>query len=357
MMFGFSLVRQLEISLAAALAVFVLSAPGWGADEDWAVKMFDHTSHDFGVVARGAKAEHVFTIENIYEEDAHVTSVRSSCGCTKPQINRQLLKTWEKAQVTAVIDTRGFLGRKDATVTVSFELMVAGKPVTGEVQLHVHCFIRGDVVLQPGAIQFGTIAQGTAARQRTSVSYAGRDDWRIERVESANPHLIPHVVQTAKAPGQVTYDLSVTLKEDTPVGYIRDFLFLVTNDYNAQSARVPVAVEGIITSAVTVHPSPLMLGLVETGQSVTKPLVVQGAAPFRIAAVQCDDPRFKLSVPSGTKTLHLVPITFRAGQAPGSVNVTVSIQTEPATGAAVRVPVQVQITEPSSATPASGVVF
>ena len=44
--------------------------------QDWAKAMFDHTSHDFGVVARGAKVEHRFVIENIYEEDAHIQSVR-----------------------------------------------------------------------------------------------------------------------------------------------------------------------------------------------------------------------------------------------------------------------------------------
>ena len=36
--------------------------------QQWAKEMFDHTSHDFGTVARGAKMEHRFTLENIYEE-------------------------------------------------------------------------------------------------------------------------------------------------------------------------------------------------------------------------------------------------------------------------------------------------
>ena len=37
--------------------------------------MFDHTTHDFGVVARGAKVEHRFVVENNYEEDIHIESV------------------------------------------------------------------------------------------------------------------------------------------------------------------------------------------------------------------------------------------------------------------------------------------
>ena len=61
-------------------------APRRPRRQDWARKMFDDTTtHDFGVVARGAKAEHRFVIENIYEEDAHIKSVTSSCQCSKPQ--------------------------------------------------------------------------------------------------------------------------------------------------------------------------------------------------------------------------------------------------------------------------------
>ena len=68
--------------------------------------MFDHTSYDFGVVARGAKAEHRFKIENIYVEDAHIKSVKSSCGCTSPVATKDRLKTWDTSDVVVDIDTR-----------------------------------------------------------------------------------------------------------------------------------------------------------------------------------------------------------------------------------------------------------
>ena len=50
--------------------------------QEWARKMFDSTEHKFGTVAKGAKAEHRFQIKNLYEEDVHISGVRSSCGCT-----------------------------------------------------------------------------------------------------------------------------------------------------------------------------------------------------------------------------------------------------------------------------------
>ncbi len=52
--------------LIAALAV----SPCFG--QEWAKKMFKETEHDFGTVARGAKAEYRFVFENIYLEDIHI---------------------------------------------------------------------------------------------------------------------------------------------------------------------------------------------------------------------------------------------------------------------------------------------
>jgi len=311
--------------------------------------MFDRTSYDFGTVARGAKVEHRFVVENIYQEDAHIASVSSSCGCTTPQINKRDLKTWEKTEIVAMLDTRGYSGRKDSTITVLFD-----RPFSAEVQLHVHTFIRSDIVVQPGAIQFGSLGQGTAAKQNVTVSYAGRDDWRIEKVECANPHIEARAVETGRSPGQVNYRLSVKLKEDAPAGYIRDQLVLVTNDLDARAARVPVAVEGVVVPALTIRPSPLLMGAVETGQPLTKNLVIQGKTPFRIVAVHSTDDRFQCKVSSDAKTVHVLPVTFlpKAGSpAENAVGAKLRIETDQSGVKAVEVDVSVQPTPTATTKP------
>ncbi len=309
--------------------------------QDWAKAMFNATSHDFGVVARGAKVEYRFIVENIYEEDAHIQSVSSSCGCTTPTVNRNLLKTWEKAEIVTTIDTRGFLGRKDATVTVVFD-----KPFPAEVQLHVHTYIRSDIVVQPGAVSFGSVTEGAGAKQTVNVSYAGRDDWRIVRVESANPNIEAIAAETKRTPGQVGYSLSVQLKADAPPGYIRDQLVLVTNDFDARAARVPVAVEGVIVSTLSVRPSPLMMGVVEAGSSVTRNIVVQGREPFKVVTVTCTDPRFRCRTTDESKSAHVLPVSFAAdGDVPekGQVRAKIWIETNLAGGHKAELDVSVQV--------------
>jgi hypothetical protein len=311
--------------------------------QDWARKMFDHAEHDFGTVARGAKAEHRFTIENIYREDVHIVSVSSSCGCTKPTVTSNLIKSRQKAELVATVDTRSFIGHREAALKVVFD-----QPFPAEVIVRVTCYIRSDVVVQPGVIDFGSVSQGTAVQRDASVDYAGRPDWRVTAVEVSNPHFEVQMLETSRDQGQVKYHLSVALRADTPAGYIKDQLVLVTNDTNERTARVPVPVEAAVTPGLTVRPSPLMLGVVNTGESVTKHLVAQSQTPFRVTGVRCSDPRFRFEVPSGAKSLHLIPVTFAAGPRAGNVNEVIHIQTDSA-GSAFDVNVSVRVVDPHAA--------
>ena len=121
--------------IQAAVMVLALVTPALGVD--WTTKMFETTSHDFGTVARGERAEFQFVLENLYVEDVHISAVRASCSCTTPEIKVATLKTHEKGAIVAKFNTAAFLGAKGATLTVTFD-----KPFLAEMQLQV----RGTVV-------------------------------------------------------------------------------------------------------------------------------------------------------------------------------------------------------------------
>jgi hypothetical protein len=175
------------------------------------------------------------------------------------------------------------------------------------------------------------------------IDYAGRDDWQIMGVESANPHLLARAVETSRASGQVTYDLVVELAADAPVGYLREHLMLVTNDKNTKAARVPVPVEGNVVSAVTVRPSPLLLGVVHAGKPVTRQLVVRGAQPFRIVAAECNDKRFQCRLPQEEKPVQVVPVTFVSDEPSGQVTGTIYLQTDQGAPEKLAVEAHVQV--------------
>ncbi len=309
-----------KITLAAALV-----AATWcpALAQEWATKMFQTTSHDFGSVARAAKAEFEFVLENIYLEDVHIAAVRSSCGCTTPSIKNASLKTYEKGVILAHFNTDKFLGSKGATLTVTLD-----KPFYAEVQLQVAGYIRSDVVLSPGEVDFGSVDQGTPVEKSVAISYAGRDDWEITGVQSPNPHISAKVVETSRGGGQVSYNLVVKMDGKASPGELSDHLLLVTNDQ--YSTQITVDMEGVVKSGVVVSPSSLFLGVVQPGQKVTKQLVVKGNKPFRIVGVDCDDKRFKFdtSSDSSPKAIHLIPVTYVAGSEPGQVTKTIRIETD-----------------------------
>ena len=323
--------------------VLLLGLAASACGQDWAKKMFSDTSHDFGKVARGAKVEYKFTIENIYEEDAHISACYSSCECTTPQLDKRFLKTWEKAELTALVNTRDYFGQRDVTITVKFDA-----PFPAEVQVHIHAHIRSDVVVQPEEVQFGTVKLGSTLQRQVRINYAGRGDWKILSVESANPALQTQLVETARVGNKVSYDLITTLKGDAPVGYIKDNLFLVTNDSVTQTTRFPVPVEAIVASPLTVQPSPLMIGVLKKGQSATKQLVVRSTAtvptPFHITAVRCEDPRFEVKPSNDARPMHLLPVIFKGADTEGRITAKLRLETDLPNVEPVDVMVNVQVT-------------
>lgn len=180
-----------RLHVPSLLVAFLLAAPC--AAQEWADKMFETRSHDFGTIARAAKAEFAFELTNLYLEDVHIANVRASCGCTTPRIEKETLKTYEKGAIIAHINSESFLGRQGATLTVTID-----KPLYAEVQLQVKVYVYSDVLLEPSSVALGSIARGNPVERTISVRYSGRSDWQIVEVKSNNPHLTGTVTETSR---------------------------------------------------------------------------------------------------------------------------------------------------------------
>ena len=313
-----------RLVIAAAVFLFV----GSTADAaEWAKKLFSEFSHDFGTVARAAKVDHTFEIVNPFKETIHIASVRASCGCSTPTITKDTLKTWEKGGIHVRYNTHAFTGQKGATITV-----VIDQPYYAEVQLSVKGYIRSDVVFSPGVISFDPIEEGEVAESSVSVHYAGRSDWQIVDVLSANTSFEVELDETKREAGRVGYNLLLRVKDTMQAGFFNDQLILVTNDQRA--TQVPLRVEGRVVPSLTVSPASLFLGVVKPGEQVKKTLVVRGKSPFKITKVACEDGCFEFQPSQETKALHLVPLVFTAHE-PGKIAQNIRIETDLGNGSTV----------------------
>jgi Protein of unknown function (DUF1573) len=300
----------------------VLGTAGQLFADGWADKMFAERTHDFGPVPRAAKIEYSFPIKNVYKEDVHIAAVRSSCGCTLPRIEKDTLKTHEQGSIIAEFNTRGFFGQHGAHVTV-----VIDRPQYAEVHLDVKGYIRTDVVVDPGQVNFGTVEEGSAAERKITVEFAGRQDWKVLEVKPGSSAVTAQLKEVRRDAGRVSYELDVKLADTAPAGYLRDQLTLVTNDKRAP--ELAVVVEGRVTPELMVSPSSLMLGILQPGQTVTKQLVIRAKRPFRITSLQAGDAKFSYKLAADeAKPVHVVPVTFTADEQPGKIARRVRVETD-----------------------------
>ncbi|HBU37381.1 MAG TPA: hypothetical protein DEB70_06195 [Planctomycetaceae bacterium] len=316
------------------LGTALLAVPA--SAQEWAEKMFSVTSHNFGTVAKGSKTEFRFIYRNLYEEDVHVSSVRTSCGCTQPAITKKLIETHETGEIVAAFNTRTFLGQHGATLTVTFD-----QPFYAEVQLRVAGNIRGDVTFEPASVNLGNVDLGRGAEQVVRVTHMGSTPWEITDVRSANVNFEVLLSKPQHTGSQSAYDLTLRLKPDAPAGYINDQLILVTDDPRA--SQIPMDVEGRVVAEVTVSPQLLALGNVLPGGSVTKNIVVRANRPFCVTGIVCNDGCLSCPAKETPAKVHILPVTFQAGDVGGQVERELTITTDLGDGAVPVVTVQAMV--------------
>jgi hypothetical protein len=307
----------------SGFAVILLTASSLPA-QDWARNLLATTEHDFGSVVQGAKAEYAFVITNNLQSDVHIASVRTSCGCTTPSIanDKRTLKTYEQGAILAHLNSDTHVGRRAATLTVTFD-----RPYYAEVQLQIRALVHTDVLMAPASVQFGAVEQGKASEARVRIYRADLPNWQIRGVRLSDPNLQGEVIEVARRGSEVWYDLKVRLAPTVSPRYVGDYAVLTTNDPNMAQMRVQV--EGQVRPNVLVSPADLFLGVMQIGQKVTKPLVVRADKPFRIKAITGDKASFEIPAPPGdARAVHVVPVTFVAGAEVGKVVKTIHIETD-----------------------------
>lgn len=292
-----------KASLLSLIVLLACSAVARGAD--WAESLFDETSHNFGNVPRGIQVRHVFKITNRLAQPVHIAKLDKTCGCASAVAAKDTLQPGESTELEAVMDTTKFVAHKDSNVIVDFD-----QPFIARVYLRIVAEIRQDVVMNPGRVDFGTVAKGTAPTRTLDVDYAGRNDWTIKEVKNPNESLTADLKETRRGDGRVGYRLTVHLKPETSTGNHKGELTLITDD--PASPKIPVTVQAKIEPDIKLSTNSLFLGTVRPGQTVAQKLLVQGKKPFHISKIEADSSAFELIAPAEAKPLHILTVTFRA---------------------------------------------
>lgn len=312
-------------SVVATLAASVMGTSSVMAEDnsEWAYKMFEKRSHDFGTVARGAKTVYHLKIKNIYENEVHISKVDISCGCTEAKPEKETLKSLEETFISIEMNTTRFEGLKPSSVTVTFD-----RPLQAKVTIPIQAYIRRDIVLQPEMAQFGALDREDKKEKFTktlAIQYAGRDDWHIKEVKSNHEHITATVTEKSRASGRVDYELVVDVSPNMAFGNLRQQITLVTDD--EKNPHVPVLVVAEMRPDITVSPSIISLGMMQPGQSKSFSLVLEGKKPFSVEEVKCDrlDGVFQVRLPKNPAKVQVIPLTVTAPEGMSTLDEYLSI--------------------------------
>ena len=301
-------------------------------DPQWAHKMFEKLEHDFGVVPSNADLKYRLKITNKYKETVHIAGVASSCGCTAGKPSKDTLASEETAYLDLTMDTRRFRRLKETTVTVTFN-----QPILSQVEIRVRAFINPDVLINPGAAEFGGIAKGADRLLRLAIVYNGRGTSSIKEAVCKNPNVAAKLVEVRRDAFNINYELHVTIKGTAPLGEIREQVMLVTDDPN--NRNIPVLVEARIEPEFVVNPELVSFGTLLPGERKTMNVYIRSSKkqPFAIEKIESEKTAgtFETRIPKEVKEIHVLPLTFIAPKEAGPVNeeftVTISGTAEPVT--------------------------
>lgn len=315
--------RVFLIGIAGAA---ILSAAVTARAQTWAENLLPERSFDAGTVARGSKVRHTFRLVNRLNQDVHIAYWKTKCGCTDVRVGARDIPPGTQTTIEAIIDTTKFQGFKPSGLT-----LVLDRPDSAEIDLNLSCFIRADLTLNPGVVDFGIVSRSTNPKPSITLTMTysgGQPNWGIVKMQTRSSRVSAKVQEQGRsAGGPVSYLLSVQFDPADVTGFFKDEITLYTNDPGGQP--IPVAVSAAVQSAVTVSPSPLVLGPIKAGQVVKRSLLVRSSQPFKVATVRSNKNEVTTSTDADEpRALHTVTVSVKAPTAPGPFSVALEIETD-----------------------------
>jgi hypothetical protein len=319
------------------LAVVAAAAKGQAPAAPWANKLFlpeimknpgqeppPAITHDFGTVPQGTVCVHKFPLTNIYDVPMQVIDVRKSCGCLEAYPPQKVLQPGETAEFVVSMNTAKFTGANTQTLYVTL-----GPNYVSTAILKLQATSRGDVQLNPGSVNFGTVAQGSRLSQTVILEYNGRQrDWKVTGVV---PSPAPFRVEIKDISGRTwfsstKYSITVTLNPEAPAGPISETIRLTTTD--PASPVVQFNVHGMIEAPLALSSHRIHFDRVKVGTEVTQKVVIRAAAgPFRIESVADAGDGLAVETFPAPAPVQIVTVKFRPTQ-PGAIRREIRLLTD-----------------------------
>lgn len=242
---------------------------------------------DAGIVARGAKVAHEFTLKNDGVEMLQLREVRPSCGCTVVSFDAAIVPGGS-GKVRVELDSEGLTGAVAKEVTV-----FTNDAANPAIQLTLRATIRAALDVQPGYFRFVHVAGASPETDRQVVWSSDFPELQVLGVESPSPSLAvsfrPAKAEEREQLGRGNqWVVEATLASEPPTGPLTGDVRIKTNHPRKAMLEVPIA--GYVRPVVMVTPPAADFGSFTGGQPRKGSVLITnyGAAPLQLLGVTTD---------------------------------------------------------------------
>jgi len=301
---------------------------------------------DMGKVAQGEVLNVDFAVVNEGDETLEIKAVRPTCGCTVADFDREIAPG-KTGYIKARLDTRDFSGPISKSI-----LVMTNDPQdptrTLVIKTVVHPYVQ---VLPRALVRFNAIQHEPMEQKITVVAGEEDKNFKVNSVKSSVPFLLASVrpvpadqLLAGKSPQQ--YEITLTMKENPPVGPVNTVLEIETNHPKAKT--VPVKVFGVVRALLHVTPSQIQFGAVEAKKQPGRNVIVinnrSGGVTVTVTNAAVNDPAFDAEVVVIEKgRRYQVTVTVNPDASAGPRDAVLTLKTSDPEFPTVEVPVRANI--------------
>jgi hypothetical protein len=239
--------------------------------------LIENPLFDFGTATEATMVNHTFKLKNVGKGRLVISHVKTSCGCTAAQPDKNTLAPGEETEIAVGFDTHFQKGHQVRTITA-----FTNDPDAPQAIMTMQGVVKQQVSATPSDVAFGKVKQGTEVTKEVIVSdlTQRRDPFTVSEVTNSNPAI--KVEKTNRPDGKPGALIKITVTKAMAVGTFDDTVKMTTS-------RIPLQVNvfGQVTGDLSVAPAQVSFGIVPHGQEAVRmvKLTNEGSKPIKVLGI------------------------------------------------------------------------
>ena len=254
-----------------ALAVLLIAAAAWQTAHAKEIAVggpriqVDKPDHDFGTIPQQAVLEHVLKICNTGDETLKITKVRSSCGCTVANADKEIAPG-ECGEVKVTFKSQNFTKTVHKNVTLQ-----TNDPENKTVKLTITANVLADIVCTPLIVDFKRFNRGDKPESTVRISSPRGKKFSIVDAKPSKDYIQAKVIEPEE--GKDDYVVKIGIVGIPPTGAFRGSVTISTDLDKKRS--LTVTVRGYVRSRTDIIPRKLFFGIVGDGQTPKRDILIR----------------------------------------------------------------------------------